>query len=211
MIAKLALVFLLFSSVAWAQREDDVFVGQKAPEIKGDRVWINTPPLTLESLKGKVVVVDFWAFDCPFCAEAMPHVMDLQKKYAKDGLVIIGVHTPRVDYEKDVTKIKEAVTKKGIVYPVVVDNNYGIWGDYFRGQLVARIHAFSSRASSSSCWVSSLSPPPALSGPCVPVRSAGFCRYSRTEYAGLASLRRGCRSRPLQGGASPLRSRQPQR
>jgi len=130
MIAKLSLVFLLMTGMGWAQRDDDSFVGQKAPELKGDHIWINTPPLKLESLKGKVVLIDFWAFDCPNCAEAMPHVMELQKKYAKDGLVIIGVHTPRIDYEKDVAKIREAVKKKGIDYPVVVDNQYTIWGDY---------------------------------------------------------------------------------
>ena len=129
-IAKFALLFLFLSCPALAQREDDAFIGQKAPEIKADHVWINTAPLTLESLRGKVVILDFWAFDCPNCAEAMPHVMELQKKYAKEGLVIIGVHTPRIDYEKDLAKIREAVQKKEIVYPVVVDSKYDIWSDY---------------------------------------------------------------------------------
>lgn len=129
-IAKLAIVFFFLTCSAWAQREDDAFIGQKAPEIKADHVWINTAPLKLESLRGKVVLLDFWAFDCPNCAEAMPHVMELQKKYAKDGLVIIGVHTPRIDYEKDLVKIREAVKKKEIEYPVVVDSKYDIWSDY---------------------------------------------------------------------------------
>ena len=128
-IARFALVFLLMTGAALAQRDDDDFVGQKAPELKGD-VWINTAPLKLESLKGKVVLIEFWAFDCPNCAEAMPHVIELNKKYAKDGLVVIGVHTPRIDKEKDVAKIREAVKAKGITYPVVVDNNYSIWSDY---------------------------------------------------------------------------------
>src|SRR5580692_11199983 len=113
MIPRLLLVFLLFTSVAWAQRDDDAFVGAKAPELKEGTLWINSSPLTLESLKGKVVILDFWAFDCENCAEAMPHVLELNKKYAKDGLVIIGVHTPRIDYEKDLAKIKEAVIQKG--------------------------------------------------------------------------------------------------
>ena len=130
MIPRLLLVFLLFTSVAWAQRDDDAFVGAKAPELKAGTLWINSAPLTLESLKGKVVMLDFWAFDCENCAEAMPHVLDLYKKYGKDGLVIIGVHTPRIDYEKDLAKIKEDVAKKGIQYPVVVDNKYSIWSDY---------------------------------------------------------------------------------
>lgn len=130
MISRLALVFLLLTSIGWAQREDDAFVGAKAPELKTDTIWINSTPLTLASLKGKVVMLDFWAFDCEECAAAMPHVLDLYKKYGKDGLVIIGVHTPRIDYEKDVNKLKDAVTKKGIQYPVVVDNKYSIWSDY---------------------------------------------------------------------------------
>ena len=130
MIAKLVAALLLTTSVAWAQHPDDVFVGQKAPELKGGDTWINTAPLKLEELRGKVVLIDFWAWDCPFCAEAMPHVKELYDKYAKQGLVIIGVHTPRIDYEKDIPKIKEAVAKKGIKYPVVVDNKYQIWSDY---------------------------------------------------------------------------------
>jgi thiol-disulfide isomerase/thioredoxin len=129
-VARLILAILFMTSFAWAQREDDVFVGQKAPEITGDRIWINTPPLKLESLRGKVVLIEFWAFDCPECAKAMPHIMEMNEKYSKQGLVVIGVHTPRIDKEKDVEKIKEAVKTKGIKYPVVVDNNYGIWSDY---------------------------------------------------------------------------------
>jgi thiol-disulfide isomerase/thioredoxin len=130
MLARLTVAILLLTGITLAQQPDDAFVGQKAPEIKKSDVWINSQPLTLASLKGKVIVIDFWAFDCPYCAEAMPHVLDLYNKYGKDGLVIIGVHTPRVDYEKDLLKIRDAVMKKGIKYPVVVDNKYDIWSDY---------------------------------------------------------------------------------
>jgi len=130
MLVRLTLALLLITGITLAQQPDDVFVGQPAPEIKKSDVWINSAPLTLASLKGKVVVVDFWAFDCPYCAEAMPHIQDLYSKYEKNGLVIIGVHTPRIDYEKDIPKIKDAVAKKGIKFPVVVDNKYDIWSDY---------------------------------------------------------------------------------
>jgi len=130
MIARLTLALLLVTGITFAQHPDDAFVGQPAPEIKKAEVWINSAPLTIASLKGKVVVVNFWAFDCPFCAEALPNIQSLYDKYSKDGLVIIGVHTPRIDYEKDVPKIREAVTRKGIKYPVVVDNQYDIWSDY---------------------------------------------------------------------------------
>lgn len=130
MFARLILGLLLSTSVAWAQHPDDAFVGQKAPELKDGDTWINTSPLKLEKLRGKVVLIDFWAWDCPFCNEALPHMKQLHDKYAKDGLVVIGVHVPRIEYEKDIPKVKEAVTKKGIKYPVVVDNKYQIWSDY---------------------------------------------------------------------------------
>jgi thiol-disulfide isomerase/thioredoxin len=118
------------TAVASAQHPEDAFVGQKAPELKSSETWINTAPLTLEGLRGKVVLLEFWAYDCPFCAEAMPHVKALHEKYAKDGLVVIGVHTPRVDYEKEIPKVKEAVAQKGFSFPVVIDNEYLIWSDY---------------------------------------------------------------------------------
>ena len=130
MLRRLVFALLISTGVARAQHPDDVFVGQKAPELKDGDAWINSSPLKLEQLRGKVVLIDFWAWDCPFCAQAMPHIKELYDKYAKDGLVIIGVHTPRIDYEKDIPKIKEAVAKKGIKYPVVVDNKYQIWSDY---------------------------------------------------------------------------------
>ena len=130
MFTKLALALLLLAPEAWAQQAEDAFAGQKAPEIKSGKTWINSAPLKLEQLRGKVLLIEFWARDCPFCAEAMPHVKALYEKYSGDGLVVIGVHTPRVDCEKDVPKVKEAVTDKGIKYPVVIDNDYEIWTDY---------------------------------------------------------------------------------
>ena len=130
MVARLLLTFFLMTGIAFAQHDPDLFVGQKAPELKADKIWINSAPLKLESLRGKVVLIEFWAFDCPECAKAMPHMLEMHEKYSKQGLVIIGVHTPRIEYEKDIDKIRAAVKTKNIKYPVVVDNNYGIWQDY---------------------------------------------------------------------------------
>jgi thiol-disulfide isomerase/thioredoxin len=76
------------------------------------------------------VVLDFWAFDCEPCIEAMPHVVDLYNRYSKDGLVLIGIHTPRADYEKDVSGLRAAMTRMAITYPVVVDTNQKIFRDY---------------------------------------------------------------------------------
>lgn len=70
-------------SLSWGQHPEDVFVRQNAPELKAGDTWINSSPLKLEQLRGKVVLIDFWAFDCPFCAEAMPHVKKWYDKYEK--------------------------------------------------------------------------------------------------------------------------------
>jgi thiol-disulfide isomerase/thioredoxin len=104
---------------------------EKAPEFRSADVWINVDrPLKLSALRGKVVLIDFWAFDCDPCKETIPRIEALHDKYAKDGLVVIGVHTPRADYEKDVAKLREAIKGMGIQYPVVVDNKERIWDDY---------------------------------------------------------------------------------
>jgi len=104
---------------------------EKAPEIRKSDVWINSNiPLKISTLKGKVVLIDFWAFDCDPCKETIPHIEALYEKYSKDGLVVIGVHTPRADYEKELPKLRAAIEKFGIRYPVVVDNKQKIWADY---------------------------------------------------------------------------------
>ena len=134
MLTRITLLLLclatLFTSVAIAQHEEDAFVGQKAPELKKMPVWLNSAPMTLQSLRGKVVLLQFWSYDCPFCAEATPHVIEWNEKYAKNGLVVVAVHVPRVDAEKNETRVRDAVRKKGIKYAVVVDNKYDIWTDY---------------------------------------------------------------------------------
>src|SRR5688572_10832742 len=126
MLTKLAMAILLFAHTAQAQ-QPDTFVGQKAPAIKPGKTWINSAPLKLEQLRGKVLLIEFWARDCPFCAEAMPYVKALHEKYSGSGLVVIGIHTPRFDDEKDISKLKGAVIENGMKYPVVIDNDYEIW------------------------------------------------------------------------------------
>ena len=104
---------------------------EKAPEIRSSNVWINTDrALRLSSLKGKVVLIDFWAFDCDPCKETVPHIRELYEKYSKNGLVVIGVHTPRTDLEKQVPKLREAIVAMGIRYPVVVDAAQKTFADY---------------------------------------------------------------------------------
>ncbi|WP_439615552.1 cytochrome c biogenesis protein DipZ [Shinella sp.] len=89
--------------------------------------WLNSPPLTAEGLKGKVVLVDFWTYSCVNCLRAIPYVRAWAEKYKDQGLVVIGVHTPEFAFEKDVGNVRQAATDLGITYPVAIDNDYAIW------------------------------------------------------------------------------------
>ncbi|MDR8386273.1 cytochrome c biogenesis protein DipZ [Pseudomonas sp. JL2] len=97
------------------------------PSLEGAVQWLNSPPLSSESLRGKVVLVDFWTYDCINCQRTLPYVNDWARKYEKEGLVVIGVHTPEYGYEKIIDNVREQVRKLGINYPVAIDNQYAIW------------------------------------------------------------------------------------
>ncbi|WP_419736985.1 cytochrome c biogenesis protein DipZ [Pseudomonas sp. COR18] len=97
------------------------------PALDGAVEWLNSAPLNRESLRGKVVLVDFWTFDCINCQHTLPYVKDWAKKYEKDGLVVIGVHTPEYAYEKILGNVRQQVKELGIGYPVAIDNDYRIW------------------------------------------------------------------------------------
>lgn len=97
------------------------------PGLDGAVQWLNSPPLSSESLRGKVVLVDFWTYDCINCQHTLPYVNAWAKKYEKDGLVVIGVHTPEYGYEKIIDNVREQVGKLDIHYPVAIDNQYAIW------------------------------------------------------------------------------------
>lgn len=101
-----------------------------APEITGITQWINSPPLTMEGLKGKVVLIDFWAYSCINCIRTLPYLKDWYNKYHDKGLVIIGVHAPEFQFEHDYNNVKNAVEKNGIKYPVALDNNFSTWRNY---------------------------------------------------------------------------------
>jgi cytochrome c biogenesis protein CcdA/thiol-disulfide isomerase/thioredoxin len=100
------------------------------PSLGGAVEWLNSAELTRESLKGKVVLVDFWTYDCINCQHTLPYVKAWAKKYAQDGLVVIGVHTPEYGYERIIGNVKDQVRKLGITYPVAIDNNYAIWRSF---------------------------------------------------------------------------------
>ncbi|WP_160107227.1 cytochrome c biogenesis protein DipZ [Pseudomonas izuensis] len=100
------------------------------PSLSGAVEWLNSPALTNSSLKGKVVLVDFWTFDCINCKHTLPYVKDWAKKYEKDGLVVIGVHTPEYGFERIIDNVRDKVKEYGITYPVAIDNNYAIWRNF---------------------------------------------------------------------------------
>lgn len=101
-----------------------------APKIAGISGWINSKPLTLDELKGKVVLIDFWTYSCINCIRTLPYLKDWYQKYHDQGLVIIGVHTPEFEFEKNFNNIKSAVEKFGILYPVASDDHFVTWQNF---------------------------------------------------------------------------------
>jgi cytochrome c biogenesis protein CcdA/thiol-disulfide isomerase/thioredoxin len=97
------------------------------PSLDGAVKWLNSPPLTREQLKGKVVLIDFWTYSCINCLRSVPYVEAWWEKYKNDGLVVIGVHTPEFAFEKDPANVAKSLPDLKITYPVAIDSNYAIW------------------------------------------------------------------------------------
>ncbi len=97
------------------------------PPLSGAVEWLNSPPLTREGLKGKVVLVDFWTYSCINCLRSIPYIKAWAEKYKDQGLVVIGVHTPEFAFEKSAANVKNAVADLKIGYPVAIDSNFAIW------------------------------------------------------------------------------------
>ena len=103
------------------------------PEFAGIVKWWNTPesqPLTTESLKGKVVLVDFWTYSCINCIRTYPFLKSMYEKYAEKGLVIVGVHTPEFEFEKNPENVAREIEKNGLKYPIALDPDYQTWNAY---------------------------------------------------------------------------------
>jgi len=103
---------------------------KKAPEFTGITSYINTNATELSDLKGKVVLVDFWTYSCINCIRTLPYLVDWNQKYSDKGLVIVGVHSPEFEFEKNIDNVKQAVTRFGIEYPVLLDNDHGTWNAF---------------------------------------------------------------------------------
>lgn len=97
------------------------------PPLTGATTWLNTPPLTTEQLRGKVVVVDFWTYSCINCLRSIPYVKAWAEKYKDQGLVVIGVHTPEFAFEKAEANVRQNVRRLGVTYPVAMDNDFAVW------------------------------------------------------------------------------------
>ena len=105
----------------------------KAPEFVDTQQWFNTPgdrPLTLRGLRGRVVLVDFWTYSCINCLRTLPYLKAWDARYRKDGLTIVGVHTPEFPFEHEASNVAEAIERNGLHYPVVQDNDYATWNAY---------------------------------------------------------------------------------
>lgn len=111
-------------------KEVDKSQFKQAHDFTGIDEYINTKPISLDKLKDKVVLVDFWTYSCINCIRTIPHLNEWYDKYSDKGLVIVGVHTPEFEFEKNNDNVKSAVQKFGIKYPVLQDNNKKTWNAY---------------------------------------------------------------------------------
>jgi thiol-disulfide isomerase/thioredoxin len=115
------------------ESDEDVLIpatrAKSAPDISGDK-WINSDPLTMKKLRGKVVLIDFWTFGCYNCVNTLPTLRRFHEGYASKGLVIVGVETPETPYERVFENLVKAVNQRGIEYPVVTDYDNKTWNAY---------------------------------------------------------------------------------
>jgi thiol-disulfide isomerase/thioredoxin len=100
-----------------------------APDLASGN-WINSEPLKLKDLRGRVVLIEFWTFGCINCRNTLPFIKSWHDRYQDKGLTVVGVHSPEFDEERDVEKVRSEVASLGIHYPVVTDNDYQTWNAY---------------------------------------------------------------------------------
>jgi cytochrome c biogenesis protein CcdA/thiol-disulfide isomerase/thioredoxin len=114
-------------STAPAASASTLPVQGRLPSLDGATGWLNGAPLSAEALRGKVVVVNFWTYSCINCLRTLPYLKTWSERYGKDGLVVVGVHTPEFGFEHDTGNVKRALDHLDIRYPVAIDNEYGVW------------------------------------------------------------------------------------
>lgn len=104
--------------------------GRAAPNFVGIDNWLNSGPLNISDLRGKVVLVDFWTYGCYNCVNTLPYVTRLYDTYKAKGLVVVGIHTPEFPFEKSARNVEAALKRNGIRYPVAQDNEFATWNAY---------------------------------------------------------------------------------
>ena len=104
--------------------------GRSLPEFQGIEQWINSSPLSIHDLKGKATLIHIWTFGCINCQRTLPYVIRWHEQYAKQGLNVIGIHTPEFGYERDIGNVKRAIQKRNITYPNAIDNKFTMWKAY---------------------------------------------------------------------------------
>jgi thiol-disulfide isomerase/thioredoxin len=102
----------------------------RAPELTGLTGWVGAEAVTLESLRGRVVMLDFWTFSCINCLRTLPHLQAWHEAYRDRGFTVLGVHTPEFSFERDEAAVRRAVARHGLTYPVALDNEYAAWKAY---------------------------------------------------------------------------------
>ncbi len=123
---------LLAAAVALAALPGRAVDASKAPDFAGGGPWFNTggKALTLADLRGKVVAVEMWTGGCINCINTLPYVKEWDAKFRAKGLVVVGVHSPEFQHEHSQQYVQEAIAKRGLKYPVVMDNGFKIWDAY---------------------------------------------------------------------------------
>ena len=98
-----------------------------APEFAGIEQWLNSPPLTMQGLRGRVVLIDFWTYSCINCVQTLPHVNRWAATYRDQGLTVVGVHTPEFPFERSTRNVQAAIERLGVKHPVAQDNRFATW------------------------------------------------------------------------------------
>jgi thiol-disulfide isomerase/thioredoxin len=122
-----ALVGVLMVAAPVEQQGVGAREARAAPEFQGIDTWLNSEPLAIEQLRGRVVLVEFWTFACSNCLNHLPYVKSWHEKYKDQGLVVVGVHTPEFAFEKPIENLRRAVDQLEIRHPVAQDNSYATW------------------------------------------------------------------------------------
>jgi len=126
---RVAFILILLNTLLALPALSHALVGERAPEILSP-FWINSEPLSLTSLKGKVVMVEFWTFGSYNCRNVEPQIKKWHHSFSGKGLVIIGVHSPEFSFEKDIEAVERYVKENAVLHPIAIDNTFTIWKNF---------------------------------------------------------------------------------